>query len=203
MFLKPTFETDIRDLLSYGISYLKENSLSEAQKETIPTQYISEDGNTEIGINWFKKGTTISHGGGTYGFSAYLLVDIENDVTIAVLTNTGDQNITDIHNYLLDQDNSLLLKPNLAKIDVPLKTLKTYEGVYKDSQYGLEITVTIKDHKLFGRVKGQNQFLFNALTATVFINRTLKAQLTFESSESEVTGFTLNQAGQNIALKKQ
>lgn len=196
-------KSNIEDLLSYGVSYLKQNPLTKAQQATIPTQYISEQGDTEIGINWFKKGTTISHGGGTYGFSAYLVVDLEKEIAVAVLTNTGDQNITDIHSHLLDPENNRLFTENDSVIEVPLNTLNTYEGIYKNSQYGLVIAVMIKDNKLYGQVEGQRKFEFDAITNNSFINKQLKAQLTFESNKTVVNSFTLSQNGQNIVLNKQ
>jgi CubicO group peptidase (beta-lactamase class C family) len=196
-------KADIKDLVSYGMSYLRENKLSEAQQATIPTQFVSEDGKTEIGVNWFKKESTISHGGGTYGFSAYLGIDLEKEIVVAVLTNTGDQNILDIHSHLVDPENNRLFTKDAKVFVVPFSKLNTYKGIYKDSQYGLTATIMVKDNKLYGQVAGQNALEFTPIAENTFVNNEVKAQMAFKENENEITSFTLSQRGQNIVLKKQ
>jgi CubicO group peptidase (beta-lactamase class C family) len=194
---------DIKDLLAYGKSYLESNPLSEAQKATTETQYTTADGSVVLGINWFKKNNHIFHGGGTYGFSTHLEIDFENNRVVAIATNTGDQNISDLKDHLVDPEKYPLYSNDIETIKISEEIIQKYVGIYKNSQFGLTITVTNKDGQLYGQVTGQQAFLFTPIREDSFVNTQVKVKIDFETKDDTATGFTLFQGGQEIVLQKQ
>lgn len=196
-------KADIKDVVAYGKSYLEKNALSSAINATTLTQYKAPEGPLELGIHWFKTKNGINHGGATYGFSTILEIDLERKMVVAILTNTGDQNISDLKNYLLDPEKFPLYSKTLVPITISEEILKKYEGIYKDSQFGLTITVTTKDGQLYGQVTGQQAFLFTPISEDSFVNKKVKAKITFKSNEGSTTSFSLFQNGREIELQKQ
>lgn len=192
---------DIEDLLAYGVSYLETNPLSEAQTLTTKQQFKDESGNHTIGINWFIDENTIWHGGGTYGFSTHIFINLKKREVIAIMTNTGDQNIEDIAIYLRDPENSVLYSKSLNAIKISEEILKSYVGTYSNNQMGMTFTITQNNGTLFAKLNNQKSYEYEALNEFSFINEKFKVNLIF-GNEGENQTLKLNQNGLDILFKK-
>jgi len=89
----------------------------------------------------------------------------------------------------------------VVEVNVEPETLKSYAGVYKNEQVG-ELTVEIKDGKLFGKITGQGGFTTYAVTKNKFAINEVEASVTFNTEGDKVTGFTLNQGGATFVFKR-
>src|SRR5262245_25085831 len=97
----------------------------------------------------------------------------------------------------------LLKKAGAVAPEVSLdpETLKSYAGVYKHEQIG-EVTISIKDGKLFGQITGQGQFTTSPINKTTFAIVEVEATVAFNVEGDKVTGFTLKQGGGTFPFKR-
>jgi hypothetical protein len=78
------------------------------------------------------------------------------------------------------------------------KTLAAYAGAYKSEQLPIEITVFVKDGKLYMQGAGQPEFPLKPKSATQFEFPAAQIQIEFDSP----AGFTLKQGGRTSQFKK-
>lgn len=193
--------SNIKDLISYGASYLNKNPLSKAQALTTETHFEATDAPTQ-GLAWFKEGSTISHGGGTGGFLTHLVVDLENQVVAAVMTNTADNSASDLANYLIDSEKNPLFNETMPVLEISEEELQFYTGNYANKQYGLNFVVSVSNKTLHVKLNTQRAVPAEYIGNHTFQNDTVKAQIVFTVENDMPAALTLVQGGQKIVCKK-
>ena len=81
---------------------------------------------------------------------------------------------------------------------VDAAVLASYAGKYKSEQIPIEITVSIKEGKLYGQATSQPEFPTKTVSATRFALAAAQLELEFDGAD----GFTLKQGGQAFKFKK-
>ena len=192
---------DIKDLISYGVSYLNKHELSEAQAMTTQQHFEIEEGRS-MGLAWFKDKNRIFHGGGTGGFLTHLEIDIENNAVAAVMTNTADNNASDLVSYILDPEENPLFNEETSVIEISEEALELYTGNYSNEQFGLNFVVSVINKTLHVKLNSQNAVPAEYIGNDTFQNDKVKAQLLFTMENGATTALTLSQGGQKIKCKK-
>lgn len=100
------------------------------------------------------------HNGGIDGFQSHASYFSEEDMSIAVCLNGAQYPLNDLLVDLLSiyfekKDYSL---PEFTKISLEEEQLQQYIGVYKSSNFPLDIEVLIKNGELYGQASGQGAF---------------------------------------------
>jgi len=192
---------DIKDLVNYGVSYLNKNKLSEAQAMTTQTHFEIEEGRT-VGLAWFKNENRIFHGGGTGGFLTHLEIDLENNAVVAVMTNTADNNPSDLASFLLNPEENSLFKEETPAVPISEEDLLLYTGKYHNEQYGLNFVVSVSNKTLHVKLNSQNAVPADFIGSHTFQNDMVKAQIIFKMENGLPTALTLLQGGQDVECKK-
>jgi hypothetical protein len=87
-----------------------------------------------------------------------------------------------------------------SKVQVPLETLKSYEGVYQ-GEGTPEFTVAIKEGKLTIGPPGQ-MLVLQAISMVAFQPLEFSATITFEVQDGKATSFSLKQGERTTVFKK-
>lgn len=85
---------------------------------------------------------------------------------------------------------------------VAVSELQKYVGSYLAGPIG-KIVITIEDGKLMGQPTGQRKLELTPTDKNVFLVAEVNARLTFKEENGEITGFTLNQNGQELEATKE
>ncbi|MGJ8666671.1 MAG: serine hydrolase [Patiriisocius sp.] len=190
------------DLLKYGVSYLQKNGISAAQQKVMQTYYEAE-GSQTMGLGWIKDGEQLVHGGRTFGFTSYIIIDPETETVIAIATNTGDRNVSDIANYILNPVKNKLFDASEDEAEISAEKLQRYLGTYVNKTYDMTFIVTEKDGTLFVKLNNQNALAAQYVGENAFMNKEVKAKIQFGLENNDVTTLTLVQNGNNILCNKQ
>ncbi|WP_203293235.1 serine hydrolase domain-containing protein [Luteirhabdus pelagi] len=193
---------NVKDLLKYGKSYLYSSPLDEAQRLVTKTHYKSDEG-VEMGLGWFKNGSIISHGGGTYGFRSYIAIDLEHDKAVAVLVNSGEGSPEDIGNFIMNPKESPLFSSTTETIPIAAEALSNYTGTYFNEQYSMTFEISVANGTLYGKLNEQQKIATEYIGDNAFIASSVKARLEFSSTDEGFDTLTLKQGGRSLHFKRQ
>jgi CubicO group peptidase (beta-lactamase class C family) len=146
----------------------------------------------------------IAHGGGIFGFSAYIARYPADRVTVIVLSNVEGAPSGEIANSLsaIVFGAPYEIPAERKEIQVAAKTLEKYVGQYQLTPQ-LLMKVTLEDGKLLAQVSTQPKIELFAESETVFFFKVVNAQVTFVvNAQGEVTGLVFRQGGADIPAKK-
>ncbi len=146
----------------------------------------------------------ISHGGGIFGFSAYIARYPADRMTVVVLSNVEGAPSGEIANSLsaIVFGAKYEIPAERKEVQVAAKTLEKYIGQYQLTPQ-LVLTVTLEEGKLLAQVATQPKLELFAESETVFFFKVVNAQVTFVvNAQGEVTGVVFRQGGSDIPAKK-
>ena len=146
----------------------------------------------------------IAHGGGIFGFSAYIARYPADRVTVVVLSNVEGAPSGEIANSLsaIVFGAKYEIPAERKEVQVAAKTLEKYVGQYQLTPQ-LVLNVTLEDGKLLAQISTQPKLELFAESETVFFFKVVNAQVTFVvNAQGEVTGMVFRQGGSEIPAKK-
>ncbi len=146
----------------------------------------------------------IAHGGGIFGFSAYIARYPDDRLTVIVLSNVEGAPSGEMANSLaaIVFGAKYEIPAERKEIQVAATTLEKYVGQYQLTPQ-LVMSVTLESGKLLAQVSTQPKLELFAESETVFFFKTVNAQVTFVvNAQGQVTGLVFRQAGNNIQAQK-
>ncbi len=146
----------------------------------------------------------IAHGGGIFGFSAYIARYPADRVTVVVLSNVEGAPSGEIANSLsaIVFGAKYEIPAERKEVQIAAKTLEKYVGQYQLTPQ-LVLNVTLEDGKLLAQISTQPKLELFAESETVFFFKVVNAQVTFVvNAPGEVTGIVFRQGGSEIPAKK-
>ena len=146
----------------------------------------------------------IAHGGGIFGFSAYIARYPADRITVVVLSNVEGAPSGEIANSLsaIVFGAKYDIPAERKEVQVAAKTLERYVGQYQLTPQ-LVMKVTLEDGKLLAQISTQPKLELFAESETVFFFKVVNAQVTFVvNAQGEVTGAVFRQGGSEIPAKK-
>ncbi len=156
-----------------------------------------------IGMNWFNRtladGNRIAeHGGGTGGFSAYLVTDRANGQAAVLLSDTAGGGLTAFGDSLIDSKTAGGKARKLVAPDAEKFSQMAGEYVIGGA---LPLTLRVRDGKLFGQAQGQPEFGLNMDNEGTLVFIGVEAKLK-PKKEADGYSFTLLQGGGAVPVVK-
>ena len=193
----------VGDLLLWDQALYTEKLVSRKSLDEAFTPFKSNYGyGWSIGKRFDRQ--VIAHGGGIFGFSAYIARYPADRVTVIVLSNVEGAPSGEIANSLaaIVFGAPYEVPVERKEIQVAAKTLEKYVGKYQLTPQ-LVLSVTLENGKLLAQVSTQPKLELFAESETVFFFKTVNAQVTFVvSAQGEVTGLVFRQGGSEIPAQK-
>ena len=193
----------VEDLLLWDQALYTEKLVSRKSLDEAFTPFKSNYGyGWSIGKRYDRQ--VIAHGGGIFGFSAYIARYPADRVTVVVLSNVEGAPSGEIANSLsaIVFGAPYEIPAERKEIQVAAKTLEKYVGQYQLTPQ-LVLNVTLENGKLLAQVSTQPKLELFAESETVFFFKTVNAQVTFVvNAQGEVTGIVFRQGGSDIPAKK-
>lgn len=193
----------VGDLLLWDQALYTEKFVSRKSLDEAFTPFKSNYGyGWSIGKRFDRQ--VIAHGGGIFGFSAYIARYPADRVTVIVLSNVEGAPSGEIANSLAAIVFGAPYEVPVERKEIPVavKTLEKYVGKYQLTPQ-LVLSVTLENGKLLAQVSTQPKLELFAESETVFFFKTVNAQVTFVlSAQGEVTGLVFRQGGSEIPAQK-
>jgi D-alanyl-D-alanine carboxypeptidase len=145
--------------------------------------------------NFFYENKGYGHSGGIDGFISSIEYFPGDSVALAFCSNGMNYNLNDILKDLLSiyYDKPFVF-PSFKTINIPIKQLAKYEGVYTSPVLNLKITVKRKDNILTAQATNQSAFPLSAVSETQFKFDPAGVTIDFTiSKEGQVNEFYLKQ----------
>lgn len=148
--------------------------------------------------------TSVSHSGGIFGFSSYVVRYPEDGVSIILLNNSNNGKLSDIATslsaILYNQPYKIPEKPK--EIAVSEEVLQRYVGEYQLSPT-FSLKFFVEKGKLISQATGQSPFEMFAVREYVFSPRSFPAEVEFKPDASgKITECVLIQNGSRTIAKK-
>ena len=186
--------SSVDDLATWTESLLAGKLIKRETLERAFTPYKLKDGlDSKYGFGWcisdYEGHRLIEHGGGIHGFLSYALFFPEDQVFVALLTNSAIQEL---------QPEPLAFRAGCLALGIPYKEpvpislsekeLEPLAGVYADAQ-GEELYITRKGNKLFCQIVGVGKSEIRPVSATEFFVTDFPARVHFlKDGKGAVTG---------------
>ena len=139
------------------------------------------------------------HTGGIENFSSTLGFYPKEKLAIALLDNGQGYGMNDIMIGILSIYYKMPYRfPNVKTADVPVSTLKKYEGTYSATNFPMKIAIKEEKGVLICQATGQESFSLNALSETKFGFDPAGLELVFATDS-----MTILQGGQQFKLTKE
>ena len=140
----------------------------------------------QIGLGWVIRsghGRELHwHNGGTGGYRSFLGFDLESQIGVVVLSNSGDS-VDDLGFHLLEQGYRLVLPPAFRTVvEVDPAVYDDYVGRYQLAE-NVVFAVTRQGDRLFVQLTGQPRFEVFPESETTYFYRVVDAQITFGRGE--------------------
>ncbi len=148
------------DMAAYARAAIAKPGTRETSLITTTQQSLYKSGAEDVGMNWFRRkladGVEVAeHGGGTGGFSSYIVTDRANARAVVVLSDTAGGGIGKFADSLLDAKENPGVARRMASPDKAL-----LESLIGDYTIGgtLPATLRTRDGKLYIQAEGQPEF---------------------------------------------
>ena len=139
------------------------------------------------------------HTGGIENFSSTLGFYPKEKLAIALLDNGQGYGMNDIMIGIFSIYYKMPYRfPNVKTADVPVSTLKKYEGTYSAANFPMKIAIKEENGVLICQATGQESFSLNALSETKFGFDPAGLELVFATDS-----MTILQGGQQFKLTKE
>lgn len=139
------------------------------------------------------------HTGGIENFTSTLGFYPKDKFSVALLDNGQGYGMNDVMIGILSIYYKMPYRfPNLKSVEVPVSTLKNYEGTYGASDFPLKINIKEEEGVLICQATGQESFPLNPLSETKFNFDPAGLELVFG-----VNSMTIIQNGQEFKLNRE
>jgi len=186
--------SSVDDLATWTEALLAGKLIKRETLERAFTSYKLKDGlDSKYGYGWcisdYEGHRLIEHGGGIHGFLSYALFFPEDQIFVALLTNSA---VTELQPEPLAFRTGCLALGIPYKEPVPIflseKELEPLIGVYADAQ-GEELYITRQGNKLFCQIVGVGKSEIRPVSATEFFVTDFPARVHFlKDGKGAVTG---------------
>ena len=190
------------DLLKWDRALYTNKLVSAAgMKEIFAPVVLPRNRISQYGMGWSLDSTKncgrfVSHTGGWPGYATYIERQIDNDKTIIILDNHGDDNFPFFAVRKILYGQSLTPKKR-QEITLAPEKLPEYEGEYELSET-VSIKIFMQDGKLKTQLTGQSAFDIFAESADNFFLKVVDAQLEFvRDANGKIIKLILHQNGRN------
>lgn len=165
-------------------------------------EHIDMQGAGSYGYGWMITdsgiGKTIFHGGNTLGFSSNLVRFVDADLTIIILSNTGQYDTTVLTNALtaIALGGPYELPDVLVEVEIEDEDLyDKYIGEYELAPQAI-YTITREGNRIFAQLTGQGKAEIFPSSESEFFYKVVDAKITFiKDDEGNVTSLILHQMG--------
>ena len=192
------------DLFAWNEALFADKLLTPKSREMMMTAFKDKYA-YGVGVDTRFKRQVVSHGGGIFGFSTYLLRFPAEKVTVAVLRNAdygtpGPGRIAyDLAAILLGEKYEIPQAQVAVKVDP--KLYDAYAGQY-ELDPNLIITITKEGDRLMLQLAGQRKLELFPSSETKFFIKEVDAQTTFiKDAQGQVTHLIFHQGGDRPAKR--
>lgn len=134
------------------------------------------------------------HNGGIEAFISHVSFYPEEQISVVVLSNGLNHDIRQIYNVMLDAyfGKSVVLPEFGQEISLSNEQLQQYIGDYQSKTHPLDITISLREGKLYGQATGQGGFPLTATGETQFEYAKAGIEMKFDTENAQ---FEIKQAG--------
>ncbi|HEV7692534.1 MAG TPA: serine hydrolase [Hyphomonadaceae bacterium] len=176
--------------------------MSKASREQMETNQGAAYGFGVQVIAGPKGHPSIRHSGAMNGFEGCFYRFVQDGMTIVVLGNTRPGPVTQIAEELMWlYFGPPALPPPLVEVQVKSDVLARYAGVY-ELQPGVDVTLSVKDGRLYSQATGQPRFTLIAVSDREFRFPPANIKAEFPPGDGPAPGFTLTQGGAPREVKR-
>jgi CubicO group peptidase (beta-lactamase class C family) len=192
----------VDDMAIWDRALLADKLMSKASHQLMETNQGPEVNGYGFGVQVFTQPTghpSIRHSGAMNGFEGCFYRFVQDGVTIVVLGNTRPGPAVPIAEELMRRYFGMPDPPPpfVAKPEV----LARYAGVYA-LEPGVDVTLSVKDGRLYSEVTGQPGFSLVALSDTLFRYQPANITVVFPAGDGPAPSFTLTQGGPPREIKR-
>jgi CubicO group peptidase (beta-lactamase class C family) len=197
--------SSVVDLMRWQRALVDGKVVSPESYQLMTTRTRLADGSEQnygfgLGVGEIEGEGRIAHGGGINGFSTFLSYYPEHDLSIAVLTNSGQGDPGRIEHRLFRKVMGLP-DPDYTVVDVATEVLERYVGVYEMPAFS--ITVTRDGDQLSAQPTGQDTREIYPTSETEFFLEDIDVRLSFQvDDDGVVQGLTVHEVGRDTSGKK-
>ena len=150
-----------RDLVRWNMALMNGKVVSPDSLEQMMTPFLLPNGENTgygfgLGMDDFEGHRRISHGGGIYGFNSMLACYPDDDVYVAVISNSTAASAGNLAREIAIRMLGIEIK--VAELTQTTEELDRLSGLYVMEQLGLEIRVRVKADGLYMQAKDQPEF---------------------------------------------
>lgn len=187
------------DLIRFGEALFGNKIISEDSVKKMKT--MTDDFGLGIFQFPFYEKIAYGHTGGIDSFSSLWGKFPIEDISIAITSNGGSYSNNDITIALLSEIFGKEWElPSFETVNLSVKELQAYEGIYSSPTLPLKINVFIKDNMLYAQATGQGEFALEAKSKTEFHFDMAGIVMIFDENGD---GFTLKQGGGQYEFSKE
>ena len=196
------------DLLKWSDSFFSGKLLNEKTRDLIfkPSK-MSDSQNKNYGFGWFiktEKPKKYFHGGGTWGYSSFIALYPEDQISIIVLSNVStlptESIADDIEKMVYD------LPFEMPKVEKEISTdsvnLKVYSGSFAAKSGKMKLNIIHTENGLFAQLAGNPPFEIYPKGDHRFFGKKVELEITFDVEDGVVNGLKLERAGQTFYFEK-
>jgi D-alanyl-D-alanine-carboxypeptidase/D-alanyl-D-alanine-endopeptidase len=190
-----SIRSSIKDLLNYGVAYLKQPAGSMKDAMALATQVHYLENKLQVGLGWHinTKGI-IWHNGATAGFSSMIMIDPKQQKVVAGITNHNNS-VDDLVIHLMNPEQPF--KSNDYPVEISAEQTKIYLGTFKQNKTGQTIEIKLMNNRLFLVSPKQPKYALTYIGKDTFKLNLVSAKVKFIKNEKdEVNGFELHGWGQ-------
>lgn len=168
--------------------------ISKKSQTEMTTPFIKEFENSNRGIGvgvttiGSLKKRIFQHDGGVDGFSSLLTYVPEDRVAVSVILNGVNYPLNRIYRAAINSYYGQPFDaPSFKVITLPDKTLEGYEGSYTFKDIGMTITIKKGKGNLIAQATGQDSFIIEPVSETVFTHKKSGIIIEFKKAEDGTT----------------
>lgn len=189
------------DLLKWSHSFYGTKLLSNSGIKTVLNRELT------YAYGWFvgtENPVKFYHGGGTWGYSSYLVIYPAEEVSIIILSNVSSLPVkaigADIEKivYGLPFDMPVIEK----SVEVAEADLERYEGTYLSETSEMRLEIKKNGRALFAKLGASPAFQIYPKGNDTFFGKKVEVTMTFEADGQGINGVKAERMGRTFAFKK-
>lgn len=194
------------DLLKWSQGIQATRILNKETKQQI-FQPAKTAGHVQYGYGWFiddKNPIKYFHGGGTWGYSSYLVIYPDERMSIILLSNVSSLPVESIASDIEKMIFGLPFTMPEIKQHIPVSPidLKIYAGSYISESDGMKLNIIHHQEVLFAQIGSNPAFEIYPSGEHQFFGRKIDVDIIFEVVNNAATGLTAKRQDQKIHFKK-
>ncbi len=189
------------DLLKWGRSFFNGRLLGESTLKTVLNNQLP------YAYGWFVDADSplrYYHGGGTWGYSGYLAIYPEEEVSIIILSNVSSLPVKAMGVDIEKMVYGLPFEMPVVQEAIVMKgeLLDRYSGTYLSETSEMRLEVKRRGEVLFAQIGGSPAFQIYPKGDHVFFGKKVEVEFTFESSGDQIKGVAAERMGRTFTFKK-